>query len=228
MKKLTIISVILSFFSLLYADVLGEVVKVKGIVKVKHKDSIKKTKVKKGYKIQTGDIISTYSKAFAVIKLKDGSDIVLDEKSILSFEDKNKLAQNSGKIFYKITKRDRKNGLKIKTEFAIIGIKGTTFIIKDDNTSKQVALKEGLIGIESIKEEFKLYRKKVLEEYEEYKNKQLSEFEKYKAEANKQIAIMTKEFELESGSSVSFGEDNEAKEGDIDNDEFEKFEKLLE
>ncbi len=222
-----IVFFMVAFFVAIHAATFGEVIKVEGIVKVQHKGSIKKQKVKAGYKIQEGDIISTYRKALAVLKLHDNSKIVLDEKSTISFRSNNEVAQNSGKIYYKITSRSAKNHLKIKTDFAIIGIKGTTFIINNDQNSSYVALKEGLIGIASIKEEFRLYKKKVLDEYQAYVKKQQSEFEKFKQQGQEYVMQITKEFDLHAGNVVAF-KGNKAVENPLDSQkEFERFEELL-
>ncbi|NOR58348.1 MAG: iron dicitrate transport regulator FecR, partial [Sulfurimonas sp.] len=143
---------------------LGSVELSKGNVKVKSEGSFKKSKVTKGLEIKKGDLITTSKNANAVIKLLDGSTLVLDSSSTLHFASANMAEQETGKVYYKITSRDAKNALKVKTPFAIIGIKGTTFIV-DSGEKSSVKLKEGVVGIQSIKEEFELYRKTVQAEY---------------------------------------------------------------
>jgi len=225
--KFILTTLIVSLFSIVLANTLGVVQKVEGIVKVKPKDSIKKKKVKIGYEIQEGDIISTFRNSNAVLKLKDESVVVLGEKSTISFLAQNNVKQSEGKVYYKITSRDADNKLKIKTNFAIIGIKGTTFVIGSDTNSSYVALKEGLIGIESMKEQFILYKKQVMQQYKNYVNKQMTEFEKYKQDQIKEVGEMTKEFDLHAGKVVSF-EGNKATMDKLDSQkEFEEFEKLL-
>lgn len=225
--KFILTTLIVSLFSIVLANTLGVVQKVEGIVKVKPKDSIKKKKVKIGYEIQQGDIISTFRNSNAVLKLKDESVVVLGEKSTISFLAQNNVKQSEGKVYYKITSRDADNKLKIKTNFAIIGIKGTTFVIGSDTNSSYVALKEGLIGIESMKEQFILYKKQVMQQYKNYVNKQMTEFEKYKQDQIKEVGEMTKEFDLHAGKVVSF-EGNKATMDKLDSQkEFEEFEKLL-
>ena len=221
--------VVLFFATLLSAGVIGSVESVRGNVKVKSEDSFKKSKVLAGLELQEGDLITTSRKGSVLIKLIDGSSVVVDKSSTIHFGDKNTIEQKDGKIFYKITSRSAKNSLKIKTPFAIIGIKGTTFVV---NASKNASLtlKEGLIGVKSVKEEFELYRKKVQEEFNNYVSKQQSEFEKYKNAQNKYaVAEVTKEFDLESGNRISFSgnkvnEDAWSKE---DDEEFKRFEQLI-
>ena len=111
--------------------------------------------------------------------------------------------QLQGRVYYKITSRDSKNAIKVKTPFAIIGIKGTTFVVSVGEKSS-VKLKEGLVGIQSIKEEFELYRKAIRAEYNNYVSKQQSEYEKFLSEQNKGKAELTKEFDLQAGNTIVF------------------------
>ncbi len=219
---------LLSVFSIvIYGSTVGIVQKAEGIVKVKHEGSIKKKRVKQGYEIQNGDIISTYRKASAVLKLEDGSDVVLGEKAMIAFASSLDLMQKEGKVYYKITPKDIKNKLKIKTNFAIIGIKGTTFIVNSDQNDSYVALKEGLIGIKSIKEQFEHYKQKVLSEYEAYVKQQQKEFEKYKKQQEEYVVEMTKEFDLKAGNVVTFKGQKAIENKLQTEDEFARFEAML-
>jgi hypothetical protein len=228
--RVLILAVLMFSFNLLSANgIIGSVEKINGIVKVKSEGSFKKSKVDVGYEIKSGDLISTSKKANAVLKLVDGSNIVLASNSTIRFGGSMKIEQNGGKVFYKITSRDAKNSLKIKTPFAIIGIKGTTYIINNEKENQSVSLKEGLIGVASIKEEFALYRKEVLAQYNNYVSQQMSEFEKFKRAQEEPVAQMTKEFDLKQGNTVSFSGNKVKEKGwSEENDaEFAEFEKLI-
>jgi hypothetical protein len=209
--------------------VLGSVEQVNGNVKVKSEDSFMKSKVTEGLEVKKGDLITTSKNANTVIKLLDGSTLVLDSNSTLHFTSKNMAEQEMGKVYYKITSRDAKNALKVKTPFAIIGIKGTIFIV-DSGEKASVKLKEGVVGIQSIKEEFELYRKVVQAEFNKYVSEQKSEFEKYKSQQQNEAALITKEFDLQAGNTVSFdGQKVDEKAWTQEDDaEFEYFEKLME
>jgi len=221
----------MTLFSFVYASAgIGIVEQSKGNVKVKNEGSIKKSKVSNGLEITAGDLITTSKKATAKITLSDGSTLVLDQSSSILFASAVEAEQTSGKIFYKITSRSAKNSLKVKTPFAIIGVKGTTFIVNATD-KPSVSLKEGLIGVQSLKEEFNLYRQKVQEEFQNYVAQQQSDFEKYKNEQNKYlVAEPTKEFDMEEGKRISFfgqrvNEDSWTADDDA---EFDHFEKLIE
>jgi len=228
--KIFFISVLMALFSMLNGSaVIGLVQKVNGSVKVKSEGSFKKSRVKKGFEIKSGDLISTSKKGTAVLKLVDGSNIVLDVSSSIYFKTPSDAEQTEGKIYYKITSRDAKNSLKIKTPFAIIGIKGTTFVVNATGKAS-VKLQEGLIGVKSIKEDFKLYRKSVMAEYDKYISSQESEFKKYKSKQKKGVVEITKEFDLHAGNTISF-DNNEVDEksfSDNDKKEFERFKKMME
>ena len=210
-------------------NILGNVEKLKGSVKVKSEGSIKKSRVRAGLEIKAGDLIITSKNASAKIKLRDGSTVVLDESSSIFFNSTYNAQQNSGKIYYKITSRDAKHSLKIKTPFAIIGIKGTTFIINATEDASSVALKEGLIGVASIKEEFELYRKEVQKEFEDFMAQQKAAYDEYKQVQKPGFVEKTKEFDLHQKKTVSF-DGNKASEEDwtkADDEEFEHFEELI-
>ncbi len=229
--KFIIWSMFIGLFSYLSANtVVGKIELFSGNVKVKHEGSIKKSKVTKDFAIKAGDLISCSKKSTAKISLVDGSVLILDESSSVHFASKWEMEQVEGKILYKVTSRASKNAMRVKTQFAIIGIKGTTFIINATDSSS-VSLKEGVISVLSPGEEFELYRKKVQDEFNEYASKQNDEFEKYKnAQGKYAVAEATKEFDVEAGNRVSFYE-NQVNEDEFTKDddlEFERFEKLIE
>lgn len=209
--------------------VIGFVQKVDGNVKVKTQNSFKKQKIKSGYEIKSGDLITTAKRSNVVLKLVDQSVLVLDPNSSIHFKSDNNAEQTEGKVFYKITSRDAKNSLKIKTPFAIIGIKGTTFIVNADENEASVKLQEGLIGIESLKEDFKLFRKEQEKKFDDFQKEQQAGFDKFKQEHKKSIAEVTKAFDLHAGDTVSFLDDtvSEKEFSKDDEEEFLRFKELM-
>ena len=211
------------------STVIGLVQKSDGNVKVKSEGSFKKSKVNTGYEIKSGDLITTAKKANVVLKLVDGSVLVLDASSSIHFKDDKNAEQTNGKVFYKITSRDAKNSLKIKTPFAIIGIKGTTFIVNADENEASVKLQEGLIGIASIKEDFELYRKDLQKQFNNFMKEQKSAFEEFKQAQRSGFAEITKEFDLKAGNTVSFDGNKVDEKTFSENDEaeFQRFKELM-
>jgi len=236
--KILVLSFIISLFSYLQAiQTLGTVVSFKGSVKVKAEGSIKKERVSKGLSIHAGDIFVSSRNSSLILKLADGSSVVLDELSSIHFTSLHKSEQLKGKILYKITSRDARNSLKIKTPFAVIGIKGTTFIVTATKENASVSLKEGRIGIASLNADFELYRKRVQKEFNDYRAKQdaamqtqLDGFEKYKNKNAKYEKMQkTKAFDLEAGNKISFNNQEAKEEGFSKNDdaEFTHFKQLI-
>lgn len=228
--RILFLSIFVALFTFLSAAlVVGTVEKANGSVKVKSAGSVKKSKVKDGFEIKKGDLITTSRKGSAVIKLSDGSTMVLDGSSSVHFTALNSADQQTGKVYYKVTSRNAKNALKIKTPFAIIGIKGTTFIVDTNKDTASVSLKEGLIGVQSIKEEFALYRKKLEEEYNKFIGDQEKEYEEFLKEGEEGVAQMTKEFDMHAGTSISFSGKKAKESGWTEDDEKELdyFESLI-
>jgi len=223
-----------TFYSVIFAAdmIIGNITAVEGIVKVKHENSIKKTKVKSGSVILAGDLITTMQGASAKLDLKDNSLVVLDENSTIVFHLASNISQNSGKIYYKISSKDAIDALSIKTPFAIIGIKGTEFIISADEKESSVMLREGIIGVQSIKEEFSLYRKSIQEKFDDFKSEQESAYNNYKQRQESQFEFIkqTKKFELQEKKRISFSGKRVDEEGwsKRDDAEFAHFKDLLE
>ncbi|MDD5157565.1 FecR family protein [Sulfurimonas sp.] len=223
------ISVLMVVFTTLSASsVVGTVVKVEGVVKVKGENSIKSGNIKLGAEIKKGDLLTSFKSSNAVLKLVDGSMLVLGVNSAILFATDSSVEQKSGKIYYKITSRDAGNSIKVKTPFAIIGIKGTTFMV-DATENASVVLKEGLIGVTSIKEEFELYRKGVQKQFDDFVNQKEADFKKFKDEQTKGVAEITKEFDLQAGNSISFSKNvvNEKAISKENDEELAYFEQII-
>lgn len=225
MKSIFLIFIFMAFLN---AQELAVVEKLNGSVKVLKADSIKKIRVKQGYKIDTGDRLSTSASASAMLQLKDGSRVILKGGSSIEFSSALELTQNSGNVFYKITKRDRSGALKITTPFAIIGIKGTSFIVKSGKEAS-IALEEGRIGIESVGEAYELYRQQVMAEYDKYLTEQEKAFQAYKQKQGKGKKEIVKSFDLEAGHQVSFNKQrvDEVSLSQESKAEFEQFKTLF-
>ncbi|MBA1433630.1 MAG: FecR domain-containing protein [Epsilonproteobacteria bacterium] len=187
----------------------------------------KNKRVTAGYILQEDDILVTSQNSFAKLLLKDDSLVLLDQNAIMHFFSCSEMKQERGKVYYKITAKKVKNALRVKTDFAIIGIKGTVFIVKSDEKNRAVLLQEGLVQIDSIKEEFALYKKRVNEEFNKFKTMQNDGFENFKKSQYEKVA-MVKSFDLHAMNKVVF-DGNKVKEDDFqtsDNKEFEYFQQL--
>lgn len=181
------------------------IVKIEGSAKVLSKESIKKHQAKAGEVLYAGDKLITYAGTKAIVELDDHSNLVLNAGSELAFVDSNTLKQSTGEVYYKINTRPSTQGLKVETPFSIMGIKGTEFIV-DSEGEGQIALNEGLVGIESLSADFELHKQKVMQEYEKFKEEQNAAFEAYKAEAEGEVITYVKAFDLEAGKVLNFSD----------------------
>jgi hypothetical protein len=219
MKKILLISLLLSS---LFAQI-ATLIQKEGIVKVKHKGSIKKSSLKINDKIENGDTIYTYN-SIAIIKLKDGSILKLTPHSALKI-DENKILQKSGEIYFNI-KKQKVHKLEVATAFTTIGVKGTIFIV-NDNQIQFVALKQGLLNFKALKGEYEIHKTSLIEEFNNEVAQQEREFEDYKKQLYKEFIEYKKEFYLKENSIVSFTGNKvyENKMNKKNLKEFDKFEK---
>jgi ferric-dicitrate binding protein FerR (iron transport regulator) len=181
-----------------------------------------------GMNLFKGDVIITGEKSNAVISLFDGSSVIVDENSKFKINTESSFEQEQGKAYYSIEKQEQK-GIEVKTPFAVIGVKGTEFIVNSTSENQSVALKKGLLNIESLKDQFELRRKKELSAFEAFMEKTKSAFTDYKKKQKKEFVEFVDKFELKPDKMVSFSnnivnEDELSKELDK---EFEKFRSLL-
>ena len=205
-------------------DVIATLERFDGLIKVLPNGSIKRTKAKEHQKLYGGDMVLSYRGAHAIVILADGSKVVLDESASMRFS-LNEVEQKSGAVYYEIHHRNAKHALKVKTEFAIIGIKGTTFIVNANVQNESVALQEGNIEVKSPEAAYRLYRDKVEADFEAYQNKQNQGFEAYKNRQNEKIESYVQAFEMQAGKVVNF-KGSVADESDFDANITAKFERF--
>ena len=179
------------------------IVSIDGKAKVLPRGSIKKHTPKVGEALLTGDKLLTYANTKVLIELPDASKVILNENAELLFSSSENLRQESGEVYYRITKRIKSRGLKVETPFSIIGIKGTEFIVNFDNDG-QIALNEGLVGITSPGADFELYAEKVLSDFEKFQQEEDAAFEAYKRKTEDEIAAYVKSFDLEANKMLTF------------------------
>jgi hypothetical protein len=183
----------------------GKVVKLSGDVEVINAKGEKRSIVKADEEISEMDTVVTNEGARIVMLFDDGSLSVLNEKSRLRIEKTNWFSYLGGKIYFTFRKVFGENR-RVKTRAATIGVRGTTFVISENsnNDGESVALKEGLLQIESTGPAFEIHKKKVLNEFEQYKLDQLraradlqNEFEQYKKQIMQEFVEYRREFTLQ-------------------------------
>lgn len=173
---------VLSGSSSIYAEEFrAKLVKVAGDVHIVDADGNHHAVEESRFLVREMETIVTAQSGNAVVKFNDGSLSVLDRNSSLRVGKTGWLSHLGGRIYFAFNKvfgGERRVG----TRFATIGIRGTRFIIYDDDSGQGVALKQGSLAIESIDAVFEIYRQQNLDEFDAYKQQVLDQQQALSAE----------------------------------------------
>jgi hypothetical protein len=210
----------------------GRILKVEGDVQVINEHGEVRKSGKSWLLVKELDTIETGKGGKAVVQFTDGALSVLDEKSRLRIEKTNWLSHLGGKIYFTFRKVFGEPR-KVKSKFATIGVRGTTFIVQDDEKGKGVALQEGQLEVESPGEAFEIHKQKAMSEFEAFKQQAKDkkaalkdEYSKYKKKTMKEFVEYKKSFTLESNHVIRF-DGNRVDESEMGEDtkaEFDDFE----
>ena len=210
MKKLFVILVLVGTLFLVQsaADTLESfpiaiITKIDGKAKILPAGSFKKHEAMVGEGLLMGDRLFSYKDTKILVTLLDDSPIILNENAELLFSSNRRLKHEHGEIYYRIVKRSKSRGLQVETPFSIIGIKGTEFIVRFDDEG-EIALNEGLIGVNSLGEAFELHQKKSISDFEKYKKQQNAEFAEYQRQQEEDFTSYVKQFDLHSNKVIRF------------------------
>jgi ferric-dicitrate binding protein FerR (iron transport regulator) len=183
---------------------IGRITKVSGSVQFIRADSIRREKAEPDTEILEKYIILTGEQSAATLQLIDESTVVLDQNSRLEARDSNSFFQKSGIAYFDIKSRKTGASLKVGTEFAIIGVKGTQFIVNAATPEQGgVALRTGRLDIEAPTGEFAVHRRKITSEFEEFLQQQQGGFDDYKKQLQEDFIEYKKSFTLEPLKTIS-------------------------
>lgn len=173
----------------------------------------------------TGDMIRTKSHSSVGIILIDGSKLAIDEKSSAIFRNEKGIDVESGTVVVDIKKHGQLSGFQIKTKTAVIGVKGTQFVVSADNDKLSVYTKEGSVSVESIKGEFKKYRKQIKDEFAQFKQQMQKGFDQYKQQQQREFVGFVKSVDVTAGKMISIS-GSDLEEVDVSRDFENKFQLL--
>ncbi|MDH5710750.1 MAG: FecR family protein [Gammaproteobacteria bacterium] len=183
--------------------------------------------------INESDTVSTGEGGQAVVKFNDGALSILDENSILKVEKKNWLSHIGGKIYFTFRKVFS-GSQQVKAKFSTIGIRGTTFIVTDNEDEGQsVALQEGKLEIESPGDDYEIHRQRPVKDFESFKREAAEarealqkEYEGYKKKTMEEFVEYKKSFSMEANHVIRFDGNrvDEAEMGEQDAAAFSDFE----
>lgn len=207
----TITILALIFSACAFADEFSaRVIKVDGEVHVIDAEGKRRTVEESRYLVREMDTIVTAEGGNAIVRFSDGALSVLDENSSLQVEKTRWLSHLGGKIYFTFRKVFGESRL-VKTRFATLGIRGTTFIIYDDDNGQGVALQEGLLDIESPGPAFEIHRLQERAEFETFKQQALQqqqdtqrEYDDYKKQMQREFIEYKKNFTLQPNHVIRF------------------------
>lgn len=170
---------------------MGKVVDAEGKVTIHNADSPRGKRVRATPQtIDQNQFLRTYSNSTARVLLSDDSKVLVTESSTLEFQNDQNIVLNEGKVLFSINKRDATRSLNVITKTAVIGVKGTRFLVETRGDEAFLYLEEGEVEVNSLVEEFNQYKS----EYEAFKKQYLKEFSDFK----KQVTVT-------SGTALSLG-----------------------
>ncbi len=183
----------------------GKVLKFSGDVEVVNANGEKRSVKKVDEPLNEMDTIVTKKDARIVMQFDDGALSVLDEKSRMRVEKTSWFSYLGGKVYFTF-KKIFGEPRRVNTRAATIGVRGTTFIISENENQdgESVALKEGLLDIESTGPAFEIHKKKTMDEFDQFKQQQhqaqkkmQDEFEQFKKQTQREFVEYRREFTLQ-------------------------------
>lgn len=204
----------------------ARIVRVQGQVYVVNSEGKKRSAEQSDFLVNTDETVVTSKNSKAVLQFNNGTLSVLSQKSSLRVEQSGWLSQLGGRVYYVFRKVfGKQKSKKVKTKFATIGIRGTTFIVDADEGSQQVALQEGKLNIESPDDDYEFYKpEKEADDFAAFKQQAMQrqqemndEFGEYKKNIGKEFVEYKKSFDLKANRVVSFS-GKRVDESDLDKD----------
>ena len=195
------------------------------------KNGLLKTRMKR---LNEMDTIVTKNGGSIVLQFDDGVLSVLDEKSRLRVEKTSWFSYLGGKVYFTFNKIFGEPR-RVKTRAATIGVRGTSFIISENEkqNGETVALKEGLLQIESTGPAFEIHKKKIIDEFTQFKQQRQqenqamqNEFEQYKQQTRQEFIEYRRQFTLQPNRVINLSgyRVNETAMSEANKADFESFE----
>jgi hypothetical protein len=213
----------------------GTILKTSGVVKITNAQGEARDVTGADIVVHEMDTVSTSADSQAVVRFNDGALSVLDEKSSLQVEKKNWLSHLGGKIYFTFRKVFGEEDRQVKAKFSTIGIRGTTFIVTDNEDTQSVSLKEGQLELESSGDDYEIHHHKPVDDFEAFKqqavdaqNVMRKEYEDYKQQTMKEFVEYKKSFTLQANHVIRFDGNrvDETEMGEKEQENFSDFESV--
>lgn len=190
------------------------VIKTEGQVEVLDAKGQVRERARAGTVLGAGETIRTAENSKAAVRSKVGDTFILDAAAAARVRsEKNALQQLIGKVMYLFTP-----GLHVErtvqVQTAVIGIRGTTFVVNAEQDKAAVGLREGVLEVTSTQEGFNVYQRKEMDEFEAFKQRDREkvkemkkEYEKYRAQVKEEFVAFKKSLQLNANQSLSIAGD---------------------
>lgn len=199
-----------------HAQVFGQIVKYEGSVKVLRRETNKAFSVTEvPFAIFKSDQLFTGKNSKAFLSLSDNSKMVVLSKTEFTVRDITLINMSIGKVIMDIVRRTvrRFKRFRIKTASAVIGVKGTRFMVNSSDKAAQVYLKSGQLSVAAIEGKFRRIMKKLEDDFDEsvkkdekefddFVKKQGKDFDEFVNKREKAFEQFVKHFEIKSGQSI--------------------------
>jgi hypothetical protein len=166
--------------------------------------------------IPAGSILSTGANSRAVVRVGDDGIIVVGKNSQVEIgktkKDVGFFRQITGVIYYAFNSvKGNRRAIEVRTTTSTIGIRGTRFMVSDQEGRNEIGMRKGLVSVTSPEGEFEIHKKTSLDEFEAFKKegeieiaKREQEFEDFKAKTRQEFIEFKREFTLGADYMVSF------------------------
>lgn len=202
--------------------------RVEGTVLLLAPGSIRRERIAENHIIYEKDIVMTQSRSSATLEVVDGSRIVLAERARLEARAAEQFFQQEGIAYFDVSRRTGETRFAVDTKFAMIGVKGTEFIVNAEPFSGRIALNEGEIEIINPNdEEYAITERQPLS-YEDFARQRMQDFSSYKKKIVEEFTEYKKSFSLEAGKRLIFN-GNRVQQDDLEGEDsalFERFRRL--
>lgn len=161
-------------------------------------------------------VVTTGEDGRAVVSVGDSGFVVVERNSTLEIEHAtgaaNVFRQVSGMIFYALNRmRAGMKPVQVRTTTAVIGVRGTRFLVVEEEGRKEIGMRKGQVTVTSSREEFEIHRKQVEDEFAAFRKegsdavaRERREFEAYRAQAAREFVEFKRAFQLGKDRMVSF------------------------
>lgn len=183
-------------------ELAGRVVKVQGDVEIVDAFGKVAGKAAPGATLEKGQALRTLD-GMAALRTEQGDIFVVAKNSSVRAETgKADFRHLLGKVLY-LFERKRILERNVAVNTAVMGIRGTTFLVEADDQQAWVGLKEGKLEIVSVREGFQLFRGKEQQAFEQFKQegaaaiaREKQAFELYRNQMREEFVAFKKSFRL--------------------------------